>query len=280
MAKAIAPLISARTYLADRLFTPDLFASEFTPTISAIDLKVLLCYLSRDRGVCTFNGKIIKLRSSGEQPLMPITEHDTTIAHLKSFLRFAYTRVTTLSADITKYTERVQTGLDNKNRAVALAALKSRKAAEGILVQQVKAIGQVEDVMASIQTATDNIELIQILKRGSTVLNALNKEVGSMEGVGRIMKSLQAEIETVDMVSGMLGESEAVVDEDLVGDELEVLMKGAQVTAHEYKVEDKLNESSGDAPQIGETNGQLIDLPERMEGEMNPGKSEREKIYA
>ncbi|KAF8241668.1 hypothetical protein K440DRAFT_622687 [Wilcoxina mikolae CBS 423.85] len=265
---------SKRSCLADRIFTPTLFASEFAPTLSDTDLKVLLRHLSRDRGECNFDGKTIKLKSASEQLLLPITEQDTTIADLKYLLRSVQLRIDSLGADIKKYTDNAQVAVANQNRGIALAALKSRNVAESILAHQFKALGQIEDVLASIQTAADNIELIQILEKSSAVLSGLNNDIGGTERVDQIILCLREETQTLDGVNQILYEGGPVIAEDAVEDELQRLMKAVQ---HESD----LDESLESAPRIDEADRQLSDSPQctKLEAE-NREKNERQEIHA
>lgn len=279
MAKDIMRALSTRnSSFTDRIFTTDLFASEFAPTISAVDLKVLLRYLSRDARACAFDGETVKFRSPSEQQPEPIAEQDTTIAHLKALAQSLHSRVDALSADVTKCTDRAQAAVASKNRTVGLAALRSRKTVENTLAHQVKALGQVEEVMASIQTAADNIELVRILERSSKVLSGLNKEVGGVDRVDRIMEGLREETEAVEVVSRMLAEGEAVVDDDAVEDELEAMMKEVEDAARDEKVKKELEK----IPRIDTTDRQLSDSLENMKlGEEGGEKDkEPERVHA
>jgi len=141
---------------------------------------------------------------------------------------------------VIKCTEKAQKAVAHKNRTVALAALKSRKMAESALAQQTKALGSVEEVMAAIQQAADNIELVRILEKSSKVLNGLNKEIGGAERVDEVMESLKQETDTVDEVSKILGESGTVVDEGEVEDELEALVREEEQKARDARVLEEL----------------------------------------
>lgn len=217
----------------------------------------------------------MKFRSPSEQRPDPITEQDTTIAHLKALVRSLHSRVDTLSADLTKCTERAQAAVANKNRTVALAALRSRKTVENTLVHQSKALGQVEEVMASIQTAADNIELVRVLERSSKVLSGLNKEVGGLDRVDRIMEGLREETEAVSEVSRMLAEGEAVVDDEAVEDELEAMMKEVEDAARDEKVKELEK-----IPRIDATDRQLSDSLEDMKLGGGEKDKELERVHA
>lgn len=239
-AKQITSTFAGHSSLTDRIFTADLFASEHAPTLSATDLKVLLRHLSRDNRVCAYSGATVKFLAPGEPAI--ITETDTTIAHLKSLLHSLSTRIVQLSTDIAACTARAQAAVANKNRPVALAALKSRKTAEGVLTTQLRARGQVEEVMASIQTAADNIELVTILDRSSKVLKGLNKEIGGVEGVDMVLDKLREETDTVEEVNRAITEGGVVIDEEVVEDELEAMMNEVKDAERAEKVRKELEE--------------------------------------
>jgi charged multivesicular body protein 7 len=263
--------------LADRIFTADLFASELVPDLSPTDVQVLLRHLSRDAAVCAYDGATVKFKAPGELATQ-ITETDTTIAHLKSLLKSLHARVDTLSADITACTARAKAAVEKSNRPVALAALKSRKTAETALNHQVKALGQVEDVMTSIQTAAGNIELVRILERSSKVLSGLNKEIGGVERVDEVMERLKNETDAVEEVNRVLAEAGTVVDEEEVEDELEALMKETEEKERAERVKEQL---ATIPPVVGEMERQLSETLESIKlGEEKGKEQEREQVHA
>lgn len=224
IAKDIIRKMSMCTSRADRVYTSELFAQEFAPNISKTDLQVLIRYMGRDLGECVYDGKTLKFKYADEQP-SAITEQDSTTAQLKSFLGKLNNRIDTLSADIVRCTNKAHIAVSQKNRTVALAALKSRKIAEAALAQQAKALGAVEEVLSSIQTAADNIELVQVLERSSNVLARLNNEIGGVDRVDMVMEALREEIETVEELNRILGETAPEVDEGIIEDELDALLQ-------------------------------------------------------
>jgi charged multivesicular body protein 7 len=274
MAKEITRAMGTRFSLTDRIFTADLFASEFVPSLSATDLKVLLRHISRDATLCAYDGAIVKFKTAAEVAPEAITEQDTTIAHLKSLLKSLHARVDTLSADISTCTSRAQAAVAKSNRPVALAALKSRKSAEAALTHQVKALGQVEDVMVSIQTAADNIELVRILERSSKVLSGLNKEMGGVERVDEIMEGLKQETDTVEEVNRVLAEAGTAVDEGEVEAELEAMMKETEEKERMEKVKEQLE----GIPAVREVERQLSDSLGSMK--LEEEKQEKEQVRA
>jgi len=278
VAKHITATIATRPSLIDRIFTTDLFASELAPTLSATDLKVLLRHLSRDNPVCAYSGNTIKFLAPGEPAT--ITETDTTIAHLRSLLLSMSIRITQLSTDIALCTARAQAAVASKNRSVALGALKSRKTAEGVLATQLRTRGQVEEVMMSIQTAADNIELMKILDRSSKVLKGLNKEIGGAERVDSVLDKLREETETVEEVNRVIAEGGVVIDEEVVEDELEAMLMEVKDAEREEKVRKELDEIPAvrESKKHADLERQLSDSLKGMNlGEKEEGKEKKKE---
>ncbi|KAI5804984.1 Snf7-domain-containing protein [Geopyxis carbonaria] len=211
-----------KTSQVERIYTTDLFIEELAPGMSQIDLKVLFRFLARDLGEASYNGKIIKFKIQGEQ-LSPVNEQDITIAQLRSLISTLQRRIEKLNLDVSTCNEKARTAVASKNRLMATAALKSRKIAENALDTQIKTLSQVEDVMAHIEQATSNLDLVNQLEKSTKVLNTLNKEIGGTERVDRIMDDLKESTAQVDELNQVLGEGGAVLDEADVDEELEAL---------------------------------------------------------
>ncbi|KAA8904650.1 hypothetical protein FN846DRAFT_952134 [Sphaerosporella brunnea] len=272
-AKEVTRIMASRSSLTERIFTADLFATELAPDLSATDLRVLLRHLSRDSAACAYDGFTVKFKAPTETAPEEITETDNTIAHLKSLLKSLTARVDTLSADIVTCTARAQAAAAQSNRPVALAALKSRKTAEAALHHQIKALGQVEEVMTSIQTAAGNIELVRILERSSKVLSGLNREIGGVERVDEIMEGLRQETDNVEEVNRVLAEAGTEVDEAEVEDELEALMKETEEKEHADKVKEQLQE----IPFVSEMERKLSATLESLKLDADKPAEEEEK---
>ncbi|RPB01089.1 hypothetical protein L873DRAFT_1678422 [Choiromyces venosus 120613-1] len=216
-AKAILKEISKKPTIVDRIFSTEMFLQEFSvhgKQLSETDLKVLLVFLSRDLREASVANKTIKFKPpTGE--LTPITPHDTTIANLKILITSQHTTIATLSTKITTSDLKARSAVQSSNKHAALSALKSKKIAETALVSRAKSLAQLEEVLVKIEQAADNVELVRMLEDSSKVLSGLNKRVGGVEGVDKVVDELREQMDETGEVTRILGEETgAVVVED------------------------------------------------------------------
>lgn len=115
--------------------------------------------------------------------------------------------------------------LADKNKIVALAALKSRKIAESTLQTRAKALGQIEEVLGKIEQAVDNAELVMQLQRSTKVLKILNRQTGGVEKVEEQMDALKEQMDKVEEVTRIIGEEGAQADESEFEEELEEILR-------------------------------------------------------
>ncbi|TGZ83342.1 hypothetical protein EX30DRAFT_394562 [Ascodesmis nigricans] len=223
-AKKVVEMVAPRTTRAERVFTVELFKRELTPDMSSLDLQVLLKFLSRDLGAAAYDGATIKFPLPHE-PLTPITTQDTSLAQLRTLLTTLRTRTTDLTTTITTLTNKTRAAVSTHNTLLAKSALRSRKLAETALETTLSSLSQLEAVMASIEQATDNLELVGMLEKSSGVLESLNREIGGTERVDGVMDRLREEMDVVDEVRGVLDEGAGVVDEGEVEDEIEEMLR-------------------------------------------------------
>ncbi|KAH8150566.1 uncharacterized protein LAJ45_05262 [Morchella importuna] len=210
-----------------RLFTLPLLLKTYPNPLTntpytARDLKVLLKFLTRDLRAATLSGETIKFKNENEDPT-PVTPTDTTIAELKATIANLHAQIDHLSAQIGACTDKARAALQNKNRIVAVAALKSKKLAEATLERRVGALGQLEEVLGRIEQATGNAELVAQLKRSTKVLRALNRETGGVEAVDAVVGEMREQIDGVEEVTRVLGE--VGLEDGEVEEEMEELLE-------------------------------------------------------
>lgn len=115
--------------------------------------------------------------------------------------------------------------LADKNKIVALAALRSRKIAENTLQTRAKALGQIEEVLGKIEQAADNVELVTQLQKSTKVLKMLNRQTGGVEKVEEQMDALREQIDKVEEVTRIIGEEGVQADESDLEEELEEILR-------------------------------------------------------
>lgn len=229
-ANTILQQIAQRPNNVGRVFTLGLFAKEFTTLLSPdskfseADLNVLVKFISRDLREASVSGTTIKFKNDNEDP-SPVTENDTTIAKLKALVSSFHSQIDLLATKVSQCNIKARMALVDKNKIVALAALKSRKIAESTLQARVKAVGQIEEVLGNIEQAADNVELVTQLQRSTQVLKILNKQTGGVEKVEEVMDALKEQMDNVEEVTRIIGEGEVQLDESEVEEELKEMFK-------------------------------------------------------
>lgn len=235
-ARSVLARASARSSRTGRIFTPALFAAEFTPELSETDVTVLIKFLARDLGAAAASdGTTLKILAPGDSAT--ITDADTSIAELKAHQHMLQARVEELSSAVTADTNKARNALSRKNPTLARAALRRRKATEATLESRAANLVQIDEILARIEQAADNIELVRVLARGGEVLHGLNREVGGVKRVDAVMESLREGMDDVEEISRVVAEGQAHVDEDEVEDELEAMLRQETEAAERRRVE-------------------------------------------
>lgn len=183
---------------------------------------------------------MVRLAAPDEVPL-PISKEDREIASLKSLMRDINVQIGSLETRITALRERSQEAVVHNNRSSALAALRSKKAAETALARRNDTLSQLEEIYGKIEQASDQITMVQAMKGSTEVLRGLNARVGSTQDVENALDSLKEEMGMVADVSTTLsqvGQETNGVDEDDVDEELEALMRERQGEEEEKAAEE------------------------------------------
>ncbi|KAL9614984.1 MAG: hypothetical protein Q9167_000515 [Letrouitia subvulpina] len=214
-----------RTNQVDRIFTRSMFneivmeAFGVETKLAPIDLDVMLKYLARDRQTVkfkSFNGNIT-----------PISKEDKSIASLKSLIAGLKAQMSRLEDRITTANNDALRAIRTNRRVSALAALRSKKMAENTLAQRADTLSQLENVYHSIEQASDQLVIMNVLKNSSMALKKMNEETGNMETIEDILDKLEAEVDKTNEVTKAIEErgQHDSIDESDVDDELEALLQ-------------------------------------------------------
>ncbi|KAL8750120.1 MAG: hypothetical protein Q9199_007273 [Rusavskia elegans] len=229
----------------DRTFTTAMFsreaaaALEIDGDLADKDLTVLLKYLARDRQVLVTDGKVVRITRSTEV-VSPISKEDRAIASLKSLIEDIGRQVRALEAQIANSREKSQQAVETKNRPSALAALRSKKSAESVLAQRMDTLFQLEQVLGSIQQASDQVAMVRVMKDSAGVLRGLNAKVGSAHDVENALESLKEEMGMVEDIGSVISEAGQeinVADENEIDEELDALLRQKEKAEEEEAVE-------------------------------------------
>jgi charged multivesicular body protein 7 len=113
-----------------------------------------------------------------------------------------------------------QNAINNKNRILALSALRSKKVAERNLKQRSDTLIQLEEVYIKIEQAADQVDIVRVMEASTGVLRALHAQVGGVEKVVDVVEELREEMAKVDEVGNLITEAGPVIDEGELDDEL------------------------------------------------------------
>ena len=156
-----------------------------------------------------------------------ITESDTAVAHLKSVHLSLTQQIALLTTQSQTYTTKAREATTHKSRILALSALKSRKLTEAALFKRTDALAQIEAVLAAVEQAASDAEILQSLEGGTKALDALNREIGGIERVERVMERVREGVEGVEEVGRAIAEMGAGggVDEEEVLEEFDEMVR-------------------------------------------------------
>ncbi|WEW61200.1 hypothetical protein PRK78_006690 [Emydomyces testavorans] len=231
--------ISARHQsVVDRIYSKEMFRDQFARVmgnveLSPTDFEVLLTYLARDQNSILYDGKTIKFKDANDRSTS-ISQEDRTIASLKALISNLTVQIANLAAKTQELTLAAQTALNNKNRILALSALRSRKLAERNLKQRSDTLYQLEEVYTKIEQAANQVDIIKVMEASTGVLRGLNEQVGGIEKVEDVVEELRKEMDNVDEVGNIINEAAPVIDEGELDDEL-VAMEAQEKEAQEAK---------------------------------------------
>ncbi|KAL8874876.1 MAG: hypothetical protein Q9198_006692 [Flavoplaca austrocitrina] len=229
----------------DRTLTTAMFGREAAATLGIDgdlgdkDLTILLKYLARDRKTIATDGKVVRIIGSTDD-VSPISTEDRAIASLKSLIEDIERQLRALESQIAASRERSQKAVESKNRASALMALRSKKLAESVLAQRMDTLFQLEQVLSSIQQASDQVAMVRVMKDSAGVLRGLNAKVGSAEDVENALESLKEEMGKVEDLGSVIsdaGQEVNVTDEHEIDEEFDALLRQKERAEEEEAVE-------------------------------------------
>ncbi|KAF4584212.1 hypothetical protein GQ602_005585 [Ophiocordyceps camponoti-floridani] len=242
--EVLARTVGGESSWLGRVFTKAQFQKEFSSCLfehqplSDLDVDVLLTYLSRDKQMIEYDGQTIRFRRATDEA-NGITEEDTAIASVKELTASLKHQISLLTSRIDDLTTEAKASITRNNRISALAALKSKKLAESSLAKRYATLAQLEQAAASIEQASDQVQLVKAMESSAGALQSLNAKVGGVDKVDAAVDRLRDQMSDADEIAAILAESTgAVVDEAEIDDELDALVKD-EVEQEEAKKRDE-----------------------------------------
>ncbi|KAL2011773.1 hypothetical protein VTN00DRAFT_4491 [Thermoascus crustaceus] len=118
--------------------------------------------------------------------------------------------------------------LARNDRRRALLALRRKKYQESLLAKTDAQLEQLEQLTNRVEFALVQKDVLFGLQQGTNVLQAIQKEMGGLEGVEKLMGETEEARAYQEEVSQMLAGRMSNQDEDEVEDELEALQREVQ----------------------------------------------------
>lgn len=296
--KAVVENTAPLTSRFERTFSRVQFQTELRDSIlkgqqlSAMDMEVLLKFMSRDQGVLLYDGKTIKIKTPGSTETA-ITAEDETIASLKELTEYLEHQTSVLEKKIDELTITAKEAVVKKNRVSAMAALKSKKLAETSLQTRFATLNQLQSVASKIEQASDNVQLVKVMGASADVLKGLHAQVGGAEGVEEVVDRMREQMAQADEVSSILNESGPVIDQGELDDELDAMLleerKEEEALERARKEAERKKEAEETAKRLAELDAlqsptekirdQIQDEAEDLSGELSQMSLEREKVH-
>lgn len=167
-------------------------------------------------------------------------------------------------------TEIAKTCLANGQKDKALLALRRKKYQQSLVEQTDTQLEQLEKLTANVEFSLVQKDVVFGLQRGTEVLKQINKEMGGLAAVEKIMEDSAEARRQADEISEALAGQLSNAEEDDVEDELEALEREVVGVKDSVKLPN--------APQgsvISE--GDLPDAPQETELEREQRRKERAK---
>ena len=140
-------------------------------------------------------------------------------------LRQYQKRVTVIT---TRETEIAKECLARGDKAKALLALRRKKYQESLLSKTDLQLEQLEKLTSSVEFALVQKDVMYGLQQGTDVLKHINKEMGGLEGVEKMMEENEEARKYQQEISDALAGQMSNEEEDEVEDELEALQRDVE----------------------------------------------------
>ncbi|KAJ5939430.1 SNF7 family protein [Penicillium verhagenii] len=158
-------------------------------------------------------------------------------------------------------TEIAKECLAQNDRRRALLALRRKKYQESLLDKTDGQLAQLEQLASQVEFSLVQKDVLFGLQQGTEVLQAINKEMGGIEGVERLMGETE-EARAYQEISQMLEGNLTNQDEDDVEEELEALRRETQINV---------------APELPNAPNNVLSTPEEVEAEVDEPTKSRTK---
>jgi charged multivesicular body protein 7 len=228
-ADEILKKMKEHTSTADRVLSKADFLARFSTILNPAsplttnDLNILLVHLARDKQAISYNAQTIKFKPEHQAEPEPITQDDEAIANLRDTLANINAQIPPLMEKITIADSAAREAVKAKQMVRAKAALRSKKLAETSLAQRSDVAHQLESVYTQLQSAADQVGIVEAMRAGADALKSLNEKVGGAEGVQGVVDAVNEQMATTEEITNIINETDQPLDEAEIDDEFEAM---------------------------------------------------------
>ncbi|KAJ4487765.1 Snf7-domain-containing protein [Lentinula aciculospora] len=247
---------------ADELYTFNSFRQEFAGCVvgsesgdqlamSELDMKVMLRYLERDKGVVVVNNGVVKFIEDNTRA--EITAIDRGILELKTAVANLHSQIEGLQRKIDSCTEKAGEALKQKRKPIALSYLRSKKELNELLTKRLGTLGNLEGTLIQVEGAAGDIEILNSYKASTATLRSILSHPSlhrdSIELTMEAMAEANADAREIDeaiKIGGDVAVGISNIDDAELEEELNRLAIGSEQEEKERLTELRLKE----VPQI------------------------------
>ncbi|KAJ3851621.1 Snf7-domain-containing protein [Lentinula lateritia] len=199
------------TGLSDALYTFDLFREEFAEcvigsdskdkmTMSELDMKMILRYLERDKGVVVVDNGVVKFIEDDDEA--EISGVDRGILELKTAVANLHAQIEGLQKKIDLCARKAGEALKLKRKSIALSYLRSKKQLDELLTKRLGALSNLEGTLIQVEGAAGDIEILNSYRASTATLRSilshpsLNRD--SIEQTMEAMAEANADAKEID----------------------------------------------------------------------------------
>lgn len=227
---------------ADALYSFDQFRREFGfhgavldgVKLSETDLRVLVKFLDRDKGVIVSDKDIIKILDlSSMDASKNISSIDRGILELKTAVEKLEKQVEDINQRINEKSKKIMEYLRADSKEIAMTHLKSRKLYEDLLRKRLGALEVLQSTLIQVETAAQDLQIMKQYESSTTTLRTILSDPSlQRDNVRETMDALaeaSSDAQEIDeLIRGSMQDVSTVdIDEDEIQEELSALIREA-----------------------------------------------------
>ncbi|KAJ3991784.1 Snf7-domain-containing protein [Lentinula boryana] len=241
---------------ADALYTFDSFRKAFAECVvgsdtedpvsmNELDMKVILRYLERDKGVVVVDDGVVKFIDKDAEA--EINAVDRGILELKTAVENLHTQIEGLQRKIDVCTQKASEALKQKRKPLALSYLRSKKLLDELLTKRLGALGNLEGTLIQVEGAAGDIEILSSYRASAATLRSIlshpSLQRDSIEQTMEAMAEANADAKEIDeavRIGGDVAVGAIEIDDTELEEELKRLAVESEQEEKGWLTESKL----------------------------------------